>query len=109
MLQRIKKNLARFKTDIELIDLSSISPIDFETIFQSVRQTGRCLIVHEAPKHCGVGAEIAASLAEHCFSSLKSPVARITGFDTIVPPAQFEDSYLPSYERINRAMEEMLA
>src|SRR5207244_3842719 len=69
----------------EVIDVATIKPLDMETILSSVEKTGRCLVVHEAPLTCGVGAEIIAQVAEKALFSLKAPPERITGFDTIVP------------------------
>lgn len=84
----------------EVIDLATISPIDMNTIITSVEKTGRCVIVHEAAKTCGVGAEIAANLAEHALDCLLAPIMRVTGYDTVMPYAQLEKHYMPSIERI---------
>ena len=89
---------------IELIDLASIKPIDFNTIAQSVKKTGRCVIVHEAAKSCGVGAEIAAYIAEHLMVYCKSPVKRVTGFDTVMPYFRNEQHYLISELDIKAAV-----
>ncbi len=94
---------------IELIDLRTISPIDMDTIANSVRKTGRCVVVHEAPKTAGLGAEIAASVMEHCFLHLEAPVQRVCGFDTIMPYYKLELEYLPDAERIGKAIVETLA
>ena len=94
---------------IELIDLRTISPIDTETIATSVRKTGRCVVVHEAPKTAGLGAEIAASVMENCFLHLEAPVQRVCGFDTIMPYYKLELDYLPDAERIGKAINETLA
>lgn len=93
----------------EVIDLASISPMDHDTLISSVRKTGRCCIIHEAARHCGVGAEIAASLSEHAFSSLKAPIGRITGFDTIMPYFKNEHFYFPSVEKIADVIRETVA
>ncbi len=95
--------------DIELIDVRTISPLDTETIVESVRKTGRCVIVHEAPKNCGLGAEIATRIMEHCFLHLEAPIQRVTGFDTIMPYYKLELEYLPDAERIGKAIEELAA
>jgi len=87
----------------EVIDLQTLSPLDEETIVQSVHKTGRCLVIHEAPRTCGLGAEIAALIMERELLSLHAPVARVTGFDTVMPLAQSEDYYLPDAARIVRA------
>jgi pyruvate dehydrogenase E1 component beta subunit len=94
---------------IELIDLRTISPIDMDTIAKSVNKTGRCVVVHEAPKTCGLGAEIAAGVMEHCFLHLEAPVQRVCGFDTIMPYYKLELDYLPDAERIGKAITETLA
>jgi pyruvate dehydrogenase E1 component beta subunit len=85
---------------LEVLDLRSLSPIDFETIEASVRKTGRLVVVHEAPVFCGLGAEIAARVGEHCFYSLESPVRRVGGFATPYPPAKLERHFLPDADRI---------
>jgi pyruvate dehydrogenase E1 component beta subunit len=94
---------------IELIDLRTISPIDMDTIAASVNKTGRCVVVHEAPKTCGLGAEIAAGVMEHCFLHLEAPVQRVCGFDTIMPYYKLELDYLPDAQRIGKAINETLA
>jgi 2-oxoisovalerate dehydrogenase E1 component beta subunit len=92
----------------EVIDVASISPLDHETLLTSVRKTGRCCIIHEAARNCGVGAEIAANLSEKTFNSLKAPIGRVTGFDTIMPYFQNEEYYLPSVEKIMDLVRETL-
>lgn len=92
---------------VEVIDLRTISPLDSETILASVRKTGRLIVVHEAPRSFGVGAEIAAMVADKGLDYLKAPVKRVTGFDTVVPLAKMEDSYIPSKERITKAAVEL--
>lgn len=94
---------------IELIDLRTIYPFDMETVAASVTKTGRAVVVHEAPKTCGFGAEIAARIMEECFLSLEAPVQRVAGFDTIMPYYKLELEYLPEAERIGLAVEETLA
>ena len=84
----------------EVIDLRTVSPLDFPAILGSVQKTGRIVIVHEAPKTLGVGAEIAATIADKALDYLKAPVKRVAGFDTVVPLAKLEDHYIPSKERI---------
>jgi len=86
----------------EVIDLRSLVPLDEPAVLASVEKTGRAVVVHEAPRFCGFGAELAAILAEKAFYSLKSPIARVTGFDTPFPYA-LENVYLPSVERILHA------
>jgi 2-oxoisovalerate dehydrogenase E1 component len=87
----------------EVLDLRTISPLDFPAILGSVKKTGRIVIVHEAPRTLGVGAEIAATVADKALDYLKAPVRRVTGFDTVVPLAKLEDYYIPSKERIVKA------
>lgn len=85
---------------VELIDLRTIYPIDAETIVQSVQKTGRCVVVQEAPKTCGMASEIATIIQEHCFLYLKAPVQRVAGFDTVMPYYKLELDYLPDAKRI---------
>ncbi len=89
---------------IEIIDLRTLSPMDRETLLASVRKTGRAVILHEAPKTCGLGAEIAATIAEAALLSLKAPVARVTAPDITVPLAKREDLYYPNAARVLRAV-----
>lgn len=88
----------------EVIDVATIKPLDIHTIIDSVQKTGRCVIVHEGAKTCGVGAEISALLMEHCLSDLVAPVQRVTGYDTIMPYFQLEKEYIPSVERIKTSV-----
>ena len=92
----------------EVIDVATLAPLDMETILDSVEKTGRCVIVHEAAKNCGVGAEIAARLADDGLLRLLAPVRRVTGYDTILPPARLESLFLPQPERICAAVHELL-
>ncbi len=94
---------------VELIDLRSIYPLDIDTIVESVKKTGRCVVVHEAPKTAGMGAEISALIQENCFLHLEAPVQRCAGFDTIMPYYKLELEYLPETPRIQKAIEECLA
>jgi len=87
-------------TSVEVVDLRSVSPVDFDTLEASVRKTGRLVVVHEAPVYCGVGAEIAARISERCFYNLESPVRRVGGFATPYPPSKLEGHYLPDADRI---------
>jgi 2-oxoisovalerate dehydrogenase E1 component beta subunit len=89
--------------DAEIIDLRSIWPMDLDTVVASVKKTGRCVIVHEAARTGGFGAEIAALIAERRLTSLLAPVVRVTGYDTIIPMARLEQYYMPSVERIMTA------
>jgi len=95
--------------DAEVIDLATLSPIDSESILASVARTGRLVIVHEAARNVGVGAEIAAIVAEHGLYDLHAPIARVTGFDTIMPLFRLEQDYIPSVQRIVDAVRRTLA
>ncbi len=94
--------------EAEVIDVATLTPLDFPTILASVQKTGRCVIVHEAPLTAGYGAEIAARLADEGLFYLRAPVKRVTGFDTVMPLARLEEHYMPSTERILRAAREVL-
>jgi pyruvate dehydrogenase E1 component beta subunit len=94
---------------VELIDLRTIWPIDVETITESVRKTGRCVVVHEAPKTAGLGAEISSLIQEHCFLQLEAPVQRVAGFDVPMPYYKLENNYLPDAKRITQSIRECLA
>jgi 2-oxoisovalerate dehydrogenase E1 component subunit beta len=95
--------------ELEVVDVRSLSPVDWETIAESVRHTGRCVIVHEAQVFLGVGAELAARISEQCFFSLQAPVLRVGGFATPYPPSRMEDSYLPDLDRVLDAVDRSLA
>ena len=92
----------------EVIDLRTISPLDDETYLESVRKTGRAVIVHEAPPTCGLGAEIIARINEKALLSLQAPVVRVTGFDTVMPLMKLENHFLPSPERIMRGIRKVM-
>lgn len=92
----------------EVIDLATVSPIDYETILESVEKTGRLVVVHEAPRSCGIGAEIAAEVAEKAIYSLLAPIQRVTGYDTVMPLFRREMDYLPSVARITAAVKKTL-
>lgn len=92
----------------EIIDLRTISPIDRETIVESVKKTGRIIVVHEAPKTLGVGAEIMAIVNEKAFLHLEAPPTRVTGFDTTFPLPRGEKHYIPSPERIAKSIEDVV-
>ncbi len=93
---------------VELIDLRTIAPMDRETIIESVKKTGRILVVHEAPKTLGLGAEIISVVNEKAFLYLEAPPSRVTGFDTTFPLPRGEKHYLPTPERIARKIEELV-
>lgn len=101
--------LATKNIDCEVIDMATLKPYDQATIKKSIEKTGRCVIIHEAARTAGFGAEIAAFLAEDCLYFLRAPIVRVTGFDTVMPLSRLENCYLPSVQRIieavNRVME----
>jgi 2-oxoisovalerate dehydrogenase E1 component beta subunit len=101
--------LAAAGVSAEVVDVRSLVPLDVATIAASVARTGRAVVVHEAPRTAGFGAEIAAALQERCFYSLEAPVARVTGWDTVIPLKRAERHYLPSVPRIVAAAEQALA
>jgi len=100
--------LAKNGVSCEVIDLTSISPIDYETILESVEKTGRLVIVHEAARTCGVGAEIAAIVAEKGIYDLRGPIVRVTGYDVVMPLFRREMDYMPSVSKITDAIKETL-
>jgi pyruvate dehydrogenase E1 component beta subunit len=95
--------------DAEVIDLRSLSPIDWQTLEASVEKTGRLVVVHEAPRTGGPGAELVANIVEHCFYDLQAPPQRVTGDDVVYPPQLLEDIYLPSAERIAAAIRAVMS
>lgn len=94
---------------IEVIDLRSLAPIDTATVLESVRRTQHCIVVHEAPRRLGFGAELAALVQEQAFYSLEAPVLRVTGFDTPYPPGRLEQQWMPGPGRVLRAIEQALS
>ena len=94
---------------LEVVDLRSISPIDYTPILESVRKTGRLVVAQEAPGNVSVGSEIAATVAERAFYSLEAPVLRVSGFDVPFPPAKLEALYLPDADRVLEAVDRALA
>ena len=93
--------------DAEVIDLRSLWPLDLDTIVNSVRKTGRCVVVHEATRTCGFGAELVSLVQEHCFYCLEAPVERVTGWDTPYPHAQ-EWAYFPGPRRVAEALKRVM-
>ncbi|WP_434742334.1 alpha-ketoacid dehydrogenase subunit beta [Micromonospora sp. SH-82] len=91
--------------ELEVVDLRTLSPLDLTAVYESVRRTGRAVVVHEAPGNLGLGAEVAARITEECFYSLESPVLRVTGFDTPYPAARVEEEYLPDLDRVLDAVD----
>src|SRR5579875_78270 len=95
--------------ELEVIDIRSLSPLDWETVHHSVRRTGRCVVIHEAPVFVGYGAELAARDTEQCFYSLEAPVLRVGGFSIPYPPSRLEEHYLPDVERVLDAVDRVFA
>jgi len=93
---------------LEVLDLRSLSPLDFPTVVASVRRTRRAIVVHEAPSFVGLGAEIAARLGEELYYEMEAPVLRVTGFDTPYPPSRLEEDYLPDLDRVLHAVDRSL-
>jgi pyruvate dehydrogenase E1 component beta subunit len=100
--------LAQKQINCEIIDLRTISPMDTDTIIDSVKKTGRCVIVHEAPRSFGAGAEIIARINEKALLSLKAPVKRVTGYDVVTPLPKLEDQFFPDVGKIVKAVEETM-
>ena len=94
---------------LEVIDLRTLSPLDLAPVFDSVRRTGRLIVVSEAPSESSISAEIATRVQQECFYSLQAPVLRVTGFNTPYPPSKLEDEYLPDLDRILHAVDQSLA
>ncbi|HEX2175681.1 MAG TPA: alpha-ketoacid dehydrogenase subunit beta [Nocardioidaceae bacterium] len=94
---------------LEVIDLRTLSPLDMEPVYESVRRTGRAVVVHEAPVNLGLGSEIAARITQECFYSLEAPVMRVGGFDTPYPPSRVEEEYLPDLDRVLDTVDRTLA
>jgi pyruvate dehydrogenase E1 component beta subunit len=109
MLLQAAEIAAEEGTSCEVIDLRSISPIDYDPIIASVQKTGRLVVAHEAPGFVSVGSEIAATVTERAFYSLEAPVLRVAGFDTPFPAAKLETTYLPDADRILEAVDRSLA
>ncbi|MCK9983677.1 MAG: pyruvate dehydrogenase E1 component beta subunit [Azoarcus sp.] len=106
--QAAAEALAQEGVMAEVIDVATLKPLDMTTILESVARTGRCVIVHEATRTGGFGAEIAANLAEHGLYSLLAPVQRVTAWDVVVPLSRLEHQYMPSVERIVAAVRKTL-
>ena len=106
MLHRVLQAVEGF--DAEVIDLMTLNPLDEETIYGSVKKTGRVVIVNEAPKTGSFGSELSASIAEDMMLSLKSPVMRVSAYDTVLPLPRLEDHYMPSVEKIRKAIADVM-
>jgi 2-oxoisovalerate dehydrogenase E1 component beta subunit len=96
-------------TSLEVIDLRTLSPLDLEPVFDSVRRTGHAIVVHEASQTLGLGAEVAARITERCFYALEAPVIRVTGYDLPYPPSRIEEEFLPGLDRVLEAVDRSLA
>jgi pyruvate dehydrogenase E1 component beta subunit len=96
-------------TSIEVIDLRVLSPLDLAPVFDSVRRTGRLVVVSEAPRETSLASEIAARVQQECFYSLEAPVLRVTGFDTPYPPSKLEEDFLPDLDRVLHTVDRSLA
>ncbi|WP_232666693.1 alpha-ketoacid dehydrogenase subunit beta [Pseudonocardia sp. TRM90224] len=94
--------------DLEVVDLRSLSPLDFDTVQASLERTGRMVVVHEAPVFFGSGAEIAARITERCFYRLEAPILRVGGYHSPYPPSRMEEEYLPTIDRLLDAVERAL-
>ena len=93
---------------LEVIDLRTLSPLDMGPVFDSVRRTGRAIVVHEAHVNLGMGAELSARITEECFYSLEAPVFRVGGFDTPYPASRLEEDWLPDLDRVLDAVDRSL-
>jgi len=93
--------------DAEIIDLRTLVPYDIDTVVKSVSKTGRCMVLHEAPRTSGFGAELIAQIQEDCFYSLEAPISRVTGWDTPYPHAH-EWSYFPGKARVEKALKALM-
>ncbi len=109
MVRAVEDAVAAVDADVEVIDLRTISPMDTETVLASVRKTGRCVVVHEAPRTGGFGAEIAARISDEAVWYLEAPIERVTGYDVPVPLPAREEAYRPDPDRIRAAIERVLA
>ncbi len=106
MLQRTMKAVEGYNA--EVIDLMTLCPFDEETVLHSTKKTGRVVIVHEATTTCGLGAELSATIAEFAMLHLKAPIVRVASYDVVLPLPKLEDHYLPSIDKIRKALETVL-
>src|SRR5690606_36528740 len=109
LCQEVADAAAEEGRSLEVLDLRSVSPIDFDAIQASVEKTRRLVVVHEAPVFFGSGAEIAARITERCFYHLEAPVLRVGGYHAPYPPARLEESYLPDLDRVIDAVDRSMA
>ena len=106
---KVAEKLEGEGVSVEVVDPRTLVPLDRKTILDSVRKTGRAIVVHEAVSTLGMGSEVAARISEECFYSLESPVMRVAGFDTPYPPSRIEEEYLPDLDRVLDAVDRSLA
>lgn len=104
---KAQQAMSKENISVEVVDLRTLSPLDIPSIISSVKKTGRCVIVHEAPRTCGFGAEISAQIMERALYDLKAPVERVTGFDVISPLLQAENYNLPDETRLIAAIKKV--
>ncbi|MFC7189286.1 alpha-ketoacid dehydrogenase subunit beta [Halocatena marina] len=109
MVRHAKSAVADVDADVEIIDLCSLSPLDVESILESVSKTGRCVILHEARRTLGLGAELSALINEYALDALKAPIKRATGYDVHFPGHDIEDDYLPDDDRARYAIEAVMS
>ena len=103
LCEAVAADLSEQGIDIEVVDVACLSVLDMPTISASVEKTGRCVIVHEAARNGGFGAEISARISELHILSLRAPIVRVTGYDTVMPYAKLEDHFMPDQSRITQA------
>nr|WP_229773955.1 alpha-ketoacid dehydrogenase subunit beta [Halocalculus aciditolerans] len=108
MVRRAETAADRVDADVEILDLRSLSPIDVDAVLDSVRRTGRCVVLHEARRTLGLGAELSALINEYALDSLRAPVKRATGYDVHFPGHQVEDAYMPDAQRAQYAVEAVM-
>ncbi len=110
MLKIVKEAVEQLqgKYSVEILDLLTLYPVDRKTIIDSVKKTGRCVVVQEAPRTCGYGAELIATINEKALLNLEAPVQRITGYDIPVPMPKLENYYIPDVTRINKTIEDVM-
>jgi len=110
MIKTIREAVSKLgeKYSVEIIDLRTLSPLDEDSIINSVKKTGRVVIAQEAPKFCGFASEISAVISENIIEYLEAPIVRVAGYDTVIPLPKLEKYYLPSAEKVAKAVEEVI-
>lgn len=109
MVRTCLEAAAAADVSLEVVDLQSLAPLDIDTLAASVERTGRLVVVHEASRNAGLGAEIAQRITERCFYSLEAPVIRVTGFDIPYPASAFEEHFLPDLDRVLDGVDRVMA